>query len=286
MAGISTEQVKAFGNPTAYNENLLYHIFADMAQEDLFYSLVLYGMDLELPPDLKLDAEFTKLLLKQINYQQSRVSNIVSHIKLCKGPSIWLDLGCGVGPFIYKILQADGNYVIGTDISLNAIKKAKSLLTKNTGKKNFALLNQGETKLPLKDNSVDYILSADVMEHVGYENQKEIISEMYRVLKKDGKAIIHTPNRNRVNFTTIYKKIYFLFKGFNPLNISHSFPRDHISLTTAAKLKKISNSVGFAARTNFHTMLRLPKHFGIISAGFNNLFSRSFIIVLTKTDKK
>jgi cyclopropane fatty-acyl-phospholipid synthase-like methyltransferase len=282
MENISTEQAQAFGNPTAYKENKLYHIFANREKEDLFYSLVLYGLNFELPPDIKLDVEYNNLLLKLINYQQNRVNRIVKQIKLCNGPSIWLDLGCGVGQFLFKILQADNHFVVGTDISLNAIKKAKSLVNKNTSKKHFALVNQDKTKLPLKDKIVDYILSADVMEHVGYGNQKEIISEMHRVLKKGGKAIIHTPNRNRVFLTTIYKKIYFLFKGFNPLNINHSFPRDHISLTTAGKLKKISTSVGFVVSIYYQTELRMPKYFWWILAGLNVLFSRTFILVLTK----
>jgi ubiquinone/menaquinone biosynthesis C-methylase UbiE len=282
MREISVEQVKAFGNPTAYNENKLFQMFAEMGQEDLFYSLVLYGLDQELPPDMKLDAQFAKLLSKQINYQQNRGNKVANHIELCEGPSIWLDIGCGVGQFLYKILQVDDNYVIGTDISLSAIKKANSLLNKHAGNKNYALVNQGKTKLPIKDNSIDYILSADVMEHVGYENQKEIISEMYRVLKIGGKAIIHTPNLNRVILTTIYKRIYFLFKGFSPFNICHSFPLDHISLTTAAKLTKISRSVGFGAKTIYRNMLKEPGITRLASGVINLFFSRAFILVLIK----
>ena len=56
-------------------------------------------------------------------------------------------------------------------------------MKKTASEKKYGLINQDKLELPFKNNSFDYILSADVLEHVGYDNQKIVVSEMFRVLK-------------------------------------------------------------------------------------------------------
>ena len=50
--------------------------------------------------------------------------------------------------------------------------------------------------LPFKDNSFDGIISHHVIEHIDKDNL--FISEIHRALKKNGFAIIGTPNRKRL----------------------------------------------------------------------------------------
>ncbi len=49
-------------------------------------------------------------------------------------------------------------------------------------------------KLPLPDNSIDYIFSEHVHEHFTLEEGQKMLSEFYRVLKKNGKIRIATPD--------------------------------------------------------------------------------------------
>jgi predicted SAM-dependent methyltransferase len=47
---------------------------------------------------------------------------------------------------------------------------------------------------PLKDNSVDYIFTEHLFEHLTFSQEVKMLSECFRVLKKGGKIRIATPN--------------------------------------------------------------------------------------------
>lgn len=284
MESIVKDKTKEFGTPAAYRENRLYHMFCEHGKEELYYLLVLYGLGQEEDIDVPLDTGYRQLLRKVIKYQQKRIGNISKFIDSRRAPGLWLDIGCGVGQFMNYIIQLNGNYVIGTDISFDTLKKASSLLNKLNHNRKYCLVNQDSLELPFKDKAFDYVLSADVLEHVGYDNQEKIISEIHRVLKNNGQAIVHTPNLNRVLVSTFQKRIYYLFKGVNPCSITHAFPKDHISLTTSNRLKKICQSAGF----DTEIYQQIPwRAYGLCKQAFfglDSLFSRTFILVLSKRD--
>ncbi|EKD95372.1 MAG: hypothetical protein ACD_24C00508G0007 [uncultured bacterium] len=99
-----------------------------------------------------------------------------------------LDVGCGIGTVVNRLTKTStGNY-IGVDVSEVFIKKAK----KEGG---IFMLFDGE-HLPFKNEIFDKVGAFTVLEHT--ENPVGLISEMVRVLKKDGKIIISCPNFLRV----------------------------------------------------------------------------------------
>tara|TARA_Y100000590_G_C15552374_1_gene951425 strand:- start:252 stop:902 length:651 start_codon:yes stop_codon:yes gene_type:complete len=56
-------------------------------------------------------------------------------------------------------------------------------------------IKQDITKpVPLKDNTVDIILSEDVMEHIEYSKLKDSINEIYRILKPGGLFRLSMPD--------------------------------------------------------------------------------------------
>ena len=69
-------------------------------------------------------------------------------------------------------------------------------------------------KLNIENNSVDLILMCEVIEHL--YNPDLVLEECYRILKKNGKLIITTPN-----LTSWFNRILFLF-GYFPLNLDIS----------------------------------------------------------------
>jgi len=93
-----------------------------------------------------------------------------------------LDLGCGDGDYSVK-LENLGHEVIAADLDEERFRyKGKIEYKKCDVTKN----------LPFEDNSFDYCLLLEVIEHL--ENPYSVISEINRVLKTEGKLVLSTPN--------------------------------------------------------------------------------------------
>ena len=90
-----------------------------------------------------------------------------------------LDFGCGTKP--YKKLIKNVESYTGIDYKIDGREESQ---------KSVDFFYDGKT-IPFKDQEFDSILSTEVLEHVF--NVEEILSELNRVLKINGHAIITTP---------------------------------------------------------------------------------------------
>lgn len=102
-----------------------------------------------------------------------------------------LDLGIGGGLNAISMIR-EGFYVFGIDISKEGVTKA----TKRARKLNLPLrfvLADG-TYIPFKRETFDKVFCIEVFEHI--HNNKMAISEISRVLKKQGKVCISNPIGN------------------------------------------------------------------------------------------
>ncbi|MCV9388813.1 class I SAM-dependent methyltransferase [Reichenbachiella ulvae] len=86
--------------------------------------------------------------------------------------STMLDFGCGNMP--YRRLYETKCKYLGVDFEGNE----------------DADIYFESGKIPMRDNTVDYIISTQVLEHV--VSPEEYLSECFRVLKKDGKLLLST----------------------------------------------------------------------------------------------
>ncbi len=93
-----------------------------------------------------------------------------------------LDLGCGDGSFI-KQMNQKGFFAQGIDAS-----------TKYAGQPYVTLGLLPEALKNIPDNSYDVITSFHLIEHLPLNKYKEMIIEVYRILKKCGKVFFETPN--------------------------------------------------------------------------------------------
>lgn len=98
-----------------------------------------------------------------------------------------LDVGCGVGQVLARLLQ-QGFEVYGVDVSKPNIERASKICTK-------ALLYDGK-HLPFEDNFFDSAGAFNVLEHV--EEPENFIFELVRVVKPGGKVVLSSPNFFRV----------------------------------------------------------------------------------------
>lgn len=98
-----------------------------------------------------------------------------------------VDIGCGVGR-ISELLAQDFEYVTGIDISEKMVDKAKERL-KHVPNLDF-VANDG-MHYPLADNSIDFVFSYIVFQHMpSVEVIEENFKEVKRILKPEGIAKI------------------------------------------------------------------------------------------------
>lgn len=122
-----------------------------------------------------------------------------------------LDIGCGTGEVLSEIVRLNPQAkIIGTDISKYAILIASKKLPNSK----FYLIKNGE-KLPINDNSIDFIVCLDVIEHI-YDIQN-IYREFKRILKPGGKILITTPYygliKNIIIVLTCFDRVFNPFEG-------------------------------------------------------------------------
>ena len=103
-----------------------------------------------------------------------------------------------------------------------------------------------EGKLPLKDNSVDGIISESVLEHV--QNPFLYVSEIYRVLKPNGPCVINAAFLQPLHgaphhfFNTTHHALELLFSGFK-LDTLQVGPHQHPWITLRWFLQSYINGM-------------------------------------------
>jgi methionine biosynthesis protein MetW len=98
-----------------------------------------------------------------------------------------LDVGCGDGTFTALLKEvSEANEIIGLEISAEAVSMAKQKGI------NAIQLDIDSKAFPVSDASIDMVYCGEIIEHLF--NTDHLLTEVYRVLKPGGVAIISTPN--------------------------------------------------------------------------------------------
>jgi ubiquinone/menaquinone biosynthesis C-methylase UbiE len=100
-----------------------------------------------------------------------------------------LEIGCGSG-YGADYLSRSASSIIGVDISPGDISRCQA----KYGKDKLTFLNADGLKLPFKSGSFDVVLSFQVIEHINPQNVLNYLSEIHRVLNREGTLLVTTPN--------------------------------------------------------------------------------------------
>ena len=133
-----------------------------------------------------------------------------------------LDIGCGNGNLLNYIAKRNKrDLLFGIDIGKEIIDRANK--NKFCNREKF-ILGDGK-KLDFEDGFFDEVYCYEVLEHV--ENLDEVLSEIKRVLKKDGKLKITVPLEESEKILIKYNKNY-------PNQVGHRrfFSRKKIGMKT------------------------------------------------------
>jgi ubiquinone/menaquinone biosynthesis C-methylase UbiE len=96
---------------------------------------------------------------------------------------IRLNLGCGGRPLI--------GYV---NVDFDSLIRIRKRYPKKNFNKKIILKNYNIFKLPFKDSSVDLVRADSLIEHLNFFEEKKFFYEIKRVLKKNGRVILSTPD--------------------------------------------------------------------------------------------
>jgi len=153
-----------------------------------------------------------------------RLQNLLGDVQ---GKKI-LDIGCSDGQILEPYIRIGDCY--GVDISKSSLRKA-------TSKGISTCLVDLEKGLPFKENSFDVVICSHVLEHL--VDTDFVLSEINRVLKKDGHLLLSIPNIN-----TLLSLAVQLFLDFPP-QYSARYRSPHVRDFTVRTIKVALKLNGF-----------------------------------------
>ena len=105
-----------------------------------------------------------------------------------------LDVGCGIGVGPAYIARQFDCQVMAVDISEKMLSWARQRARREGVADRFAFRKADVRELPFEDDTFDFAVSTEFIEHVPKKNAMDFLREVVRVTKKGGKVIITTPN--------------------------------------------------------------------------------------------
>jgi 2-polyprenyl-3-methyl-5-hydroxy-6-metoxy-1,4-benzoquinol methylase len=99
-----------------------------------------------------------------------------------------LEAGCGIGGLLYYLQQSGVENLLGIDISKEQLSVASKFVTSRLIECDVSEF------LASQNESYDYIIMYDLIEHIKKENILPLIGYVYNALAENGTVIIRTPN--------------------------------------------------------------------------------------------
>lgn len=133
-------------------------------------------------------------------------------IDMVKGENLGVavDLGCGTGQALIRMIRLGFAKVIGIDISSKMLEKAQKLVDDNKLSKNISLYAGDVQKLPMiASGTVDVCVALGIIEY--QMNDEPFLREINRILKQGGAAVIQVRNHDCLRLRTL-EWLYFLNK--------------------------------------------------------------------------
>ena len=152
---------------------------------------------------------------------------------------IVLEAACGSAWHSMILAQRDC-YVIGLDLSIAALRLARSLYTQSQLDRNLDTVLADIHAMPFRDCIFDLVFNQGVLEH--FDDQTSVIGEMFRVLRKGSIAISIVPNLLFLWDHLIRLTMSLLSK----VHLGVGWPFGHETPMTARRLRLLFEISGFS----------------------------------------
>ncbi|SFM05737.1 Methyltransferase domain-containing protein [Paenibacillus sp. 1_12] len=222
-------------------------------------------------PDHTTIYEKEALTYHELISKQADLTGRIQELRSCCGLDI-VDLGAGTGRFT-TALAAKAKSIIALDES-EAMLRITADKLERAGLTNWRTQAADHRRLPLEDQSVDLIVSGWSICYLGstnvsnwQQNIHQVMSEIRRVLRPDGTAIIfetlgtgyETPTAP--DFLQPYYAMLEKEYGFSRQWIRTDYTFDH--LQQAERLTRFFFGDALAEKVIEHNLIRLPECAGI-----------------------
>lgn len=133
-----------------------------------------------------------------------------------------VECACADGQGTQLLLEGNPHQVYGFDVDKDSIEIAKATVESDQVEYRYA----NSLDLPLEDNSIDAYISLETIEHI--DDVDAFLTEVSRVLTKDGSFVCSTPNREIVN-----PGKYLDSTPWNPFHIREFTPHELANLLSS-----------------------------------------------------
>lgn len=170
-----------------------------------------------------------------------RAKKVIGGLELKNGDKV-LEVGCGNGYYL-SLLNRLGIKLnlTGIDIDKLALKDAKKFINDNKVK----VITADASKIPFPSNSFDKIVMSEVIEHV--IDEKKVLNEVHRVLKKDGILALTT---NNIDYPFLWDPVNWILQHFFNTHIKSGFWagiwNQHDRLYKESQIKRLVNNAGLS----------------------------------------
>jgi len=220
--------------------------------------------------------------LEHFHWRNAQYPGYIDLMPVCgQDEKVVVDYGCGPGNDLvgFSVFSKPAK-LYGMDVSAQALQVASKRLELHEASAELVQLDEVENKLPMEDNSVDYVHTSGVLHHC--LNLDRILDEFHRILKPTGQMSVMIYNSESVWFHLYVGHIWKLkWKRNNDLSTREAF-----RLTTDGKecpiakcyekneFMKVFSKAGF---TGSHTGNAMSLHeLGCMEHRFDALADRRY----------
>jgi ubiquinone/menaquinone biosynthesis C-methylase UbiE len=166
-----------------------------------------------------------------------------------------LEDGCGSGYGSYYLATNGAKKVVGIDVAAEAVEYARNRYRRE----NLEFVQMNSTELSFSDESFDVATSFQVIEHI--EDFDKFLRQIVRVLKKQGTALISTPNKQTYSPGTTVPENPFHVKEFYPAEFrellqQHFGEVDILGINQSSRMETIEKAVESSLRNRVKKLLR------------------------------
>src|SRR3990172_3359181 len=125
--------------------------------------------------------------------QEEKKSHIAAKLLLAPGQKV-LDIGCGWGGLAIHLASETGAMVTGLTLSGEQLRSARERVCSSGLADNVSIYQRDYRE---QTGEFDRIVSIGMFEHVGVGHYQDFFRQLYKLLRADGVALLHTIGRMR-----------------------------------------------------------------------------------------